>query len=69
MTTSERQLWLAHNNRISMLNDEARRTFTGCELVLTSGIDDLLEKQCILDHVREYDEFTIENDPYEEHNF
>src|SRR5712691_2800383 len=57
--------------RIRELNDAFRRSFTGGVVVLTSGVDALpgeLKTQ-VLKKVREFDEFTTDNDPYREHDF
>jgi hypothetical protein len=59
------------SNKVMKLNDLLRTTFQSGKVVLTEGIQalplhirgDLLKK------VREFNEFTEENDPYQEHDF
>ena len=57
--------------RIVELNDHARQTFTDCRVCVTPGIqalgDDML--RTILLAVQQFDAFTPDNDPYEEHDF
>ena len=55
--------------RIRELNDRARQSFTGCRVVITSGIQALDNVPDLLDQVRWYDQFTPDNDPYGEHDF
>lgn len=56
-------------NRIRLLNDLARQSFTGCRVVITVGIQALDEMEAILRAVQQYDSFTEDNDPYQEHDF
>ena len=60
-----------NTDRVRELNDHARRTFTGCRVVITQGIAGLDEHviSAILAQVRSYDSFTPDNDPYQEHDF
>ncbi|MDQ2091161.1 DUF3768 domain-containing protein [Marimonas arenosa] len=53
------------------LNDQARQTFTGCRVAITPGIQALGEDalRAILRAVQQYDDFSPDNDPYEEHDF
>jgi hypothetical protein len=56
---------------IAKLNDHARQTFTGCRVLITRGISELepdLINQ-IMSAVQSFDQFTADNDPYEEHDF
>ncbi|WP_439508674.1 DUF3768 domain-containing protein [Yoonia sp.] len=55
--------------RIAALNDQARRTFTGCRTVITLGVQALDDLSGLLDKVRRFDAFTPDNDPYGEHDF
>ena len=57
--------------RIKALNDRARHSFTGCRVVITRGIADLGDDtvHAILAQVRSYDNFTPDNDPFQEHDF
>ena len=56
---------------IKTLNDNLRQTFTGGRVLLTAGIkakskDDIAK---ILSEVRQFNHFTPDNDPYNEHDF
>lgn len=56
---------------VKTLNDTFRQTFTGGRVMLTAGInaksqDDIAR---ILSKVRQFDHFTKDNDPYDEHDF
>jgi uncharacterized protein DUF3768 len=51
---------------IADLNDAFRKT---CEPFLTPGILFLPALDSLLQAVREYEDFTSENDPYGEHDF
>lgn len=65
---------LHHNKRsreIAALNDLARKTFQGCNVMLTQGImafseEDQLE---LLQDIRAYNAFTPQTDPWGEHDF
>jgi hypothetical protein len=54
---------------IAALNDQARRTFKECHVVITQGVQGLKDVPDVLDQVCRYDAFTPDNDPYGEHNF
>ena len=54
---------------IAALNDRARRSFTGCRVVITRGVQALDDVPSVLDQVRRFDAFTPDNDPYGEHDF
>ena len=56
---------------IAKLNDHARQTFTGCRVFITCGISELEQDviQQITRAVKAFDQFTADNDPYEEHDF
>ena len=54
---------------IAALNDHARRSFTGCRVVITQGVQALNDLPSVLDQVRRYSAFTPDNDPYGEHDF
>ena len=58
-------------DRIAALNDQARRSFQGCRVLITRGIAELGDDavRAILAQVRSYDQFTQDNDPYGEHDF
>ena len=55
--------------KIAALNDHARRSFTGCRVVITQGVQALDNLPHLLDQVRRFDAFTPDNDPYGEHDF
>ena len=55
--------------KIAALNDHARRSFTGCRVVITQGVQALDDVPSVLDQVRRYSTFTPDNDPYGEHDF
>ena len=56
---------------IKTLNDNFRRTFNGGKVMLTCGINAKKQNELaeILNQVRCFNEFTQENDPYNEHDF
>ena len=58
-------------NAIQRLNDSLRRTFVGGRVMLTAGINALPadDVAVILSRVRNFNNFTTANDPYEEHDF
>ena len=55
--------------KIAALNDHARRTFTGCRVVLTQGVQALELLDAVLRQVQQFNAFTPDNDPYGEHDF
>lgn len=57
-------------NRIRALNDHARRTFTGAQIVVTAAFADLeLDlKARALSKVRTFEDFNADNDPHHEHD-
>jgi len=59
----------ANTTKIAALNDRARRSFTGCSVVITQGVQALADVPSVLDQVRWYNAFTPDNDPYGEHDF
>lgn len=68
MTTTS--LPAAKTARIRELNDQFRRTFRGGTVVHTAGIAALPSpvKSTIHDHVRHFDAFEADNDPWGEHD-
>lgn len=54
---------------IAALNDAARTSFSGCQVIVTQGILALKQDAEILKRVTEFKEFTRYNDPYGEHDF
>ena len=57
--------------RIRALNDRMRRSVTGATVHFTRGIAALtsIEQAIILDRVRAFDDFTVFNDLWGEHDF
>jgi hypothetical protein len=54
---------------IAALNDQARRTFKECRVVITGGVQALDKVDKVLRQVQMFDAFTTDNDPYGEHDF
>lgn len=52
---------------ISMLNDKFRKS--GFGVTLTCGVQSVEDLPGLLKAIREYDNFTEDNDPYFEHDF
>jgi hypothetical protein len=61
----------AHAAKIAALNDQARRSFAGCRVVITQGIHALgqVSVAAVLHAVQNFDAFTADNDPFGEHDF
>jgi Protein of unknown function (DUF3768) len=57
--------------QIRRLNDQLRRTLTGGRIIVTAGVAALegAEIAKLWQRVREFEEFTPDNDPYGEHDF
>ena len=55
--------------KIATLNDAARKSFSGCRVYMTPGVQALYQTQAIAGRVQAYDDFTERNDPYGEHDF
>jgi len=55
--------------KIAALNDAARKTFTGCRVYMTPGVQALYQTQAIAARVQAYDDFSERNDPYGERDF
>ena len=60
---------MTHADNIRRLNDHARKTLTGCRLMITAGIQALDSIKDIVSKVQSFDDFTDDNDPYQEHDF
>jgi hypothetical protein len=58
-------------NKIALLNDALRTTFTGGQVVVTAAVDALPVdvKANVLQKVRTFKEFDLDNDPHREHDF
>ncbi|SHK49305.1 Protein of unknown function [Shimia gijangensis] len=57
--------------QMAALNGQARRSFDGCRVVITQGIQALGEASIssVLSAVRQFDAFTCDNDPFGEQDF
>ena len=57
--------------RIRLLNDQLRSTFTGGQVVMTAGVAALPDevKTKVLVQVRAFKDFNPDNDPHGEHDF
>ncbi len=58
-------------NRIRELNDAFRHSFIGGRVLVTPGVRSLpVEANALLlDRVRTFNDFSADNDPYQEHDF
>ena len=56
---------------IRELNDDLRRTMIGGQVMITCGIEalGLMVVTSILHAVRQFDDFSCANDPFDEHDF
>lgn len=56
---------------IRRLNDQLRQTFSGGRVVMTQGVTGLADDTVarVLKAVREFDDFSEDNDPYGTHDF
>ena len=61
----------ARKVRIRQMNDDLRRTMVGGQVLITRGIEGpgLMTVSSILHAVRQFDEFSPSNDPFDEHDF
>jgi Protein of unknown function (DUF3768) len=57
--------------KIRELNDLLRREFMGGQIYLTEGVAAILqnERRAVITALREFDDFSPDNDPYGEHDF
>jgi phage terminase large subunit GpA-like protein len=57
--------------KIRELNDQLRREFIGGQIYLTEGVAAIsqTERRAVITALREYDDFSPDNDPYGEHDF
>lgn len=62
---------MSNTDQIRDLNDAFRRTMLGGRFILTVGIRTLAPTHVaqIVQAVRDFDEFSPDNDPYHEHDF
>ena len=58
-------------NKIALLNDAFRRTFSGGKVTMTAGVYALpdMVKAAALQKAATFDAFTADNDPHGEHDF
>ena len=58
-------------NKIALLNDALRQTFSGGKVMMTAAVDALPAdvKANVLQKVRSFTEFGADNDPHGEHDF
>ena len=58
-------------NKIALLNDAFRRSFSGGKVMMTAGVYALpdMVKAAALQKSATFDAFTDDNDPYGEHDF
>jgi hypothetical protein len=58
-------------SRIAQLNDDFRKTFRGGKVVFTNLVSSLAPDEILMvvNKVRNFSEFTEDNDPYGEHDF
>jgi hypothetical protein len=61
----------AMTKAIAALNDTLRKTLVGGKIMMTDGVAALPEETVALafEQMRAFDKWTIDNDPYEEHDF
>ena len=57
--------------RIAALNDRFRQTFWGGKVMMTQGVQELVDdlQAKLFRAVSEFDDFTEDNDPHREHDF
>lgn len=55
--------------KIARKNDLCRGTFMFCKVVMTEGVAHSPNKEDVITAVREFNNFTPDNDPHGEHDF
>jgi hypothetical protein len=60
---------MSRTERIRQLNDQCRTSLSGCRVMITQGVAALDQTEVVLKAVREFSNFTADNDPYGEHDF
>jgi len=60
---------MTNTEKIRALNDEFRKTMRGGKVVATQGVMALPDLMTVLDRVREFSDFTEENNPHGENDF
>jgi hypothetical protein len=56
-------------NSVAVKNDLCRRTFSGCQVLMTRTVAHDEDRHLILQAVKEFNIFNNDNDPYKEHDF
>lgn len=56
---------------IRTINDRCRKHFLGCQVMVTQNVQELSDddKAQLLQAVRTFDKFDVDNDPHNEHDF
>src|ERR1019366_8991035 len=57
------------SEKTRVLNDAFRKTLSGGRVLVTAGISAREDVATILEQVREYNDFSEDDDPYGEHDF
>jgi hypothetical protein len=59
------------SNKVALLNDAFRKSFSGGKVMMTAGVDTLpdMVKCAALNEVATFSVFTEDNDPHGEHDF
>ena len=57
--------------QISQKNDLMRKTFIGCRVLITQGVNALDDKtkERVIEAVQSFNDFNENNDPHKEHDF
>jgi hypothetical protein len=60
-----------HNALVCALNDSFRQSFMGGQVIITNGTNALAidDKLALFEAIKTFDAFTLDNDPYGEHDF
>jgi hypothetical protein len=60
---------MTDHKKVRALNDAFRQSMSGGKVVTTASLSNHPQLGTILDRVRNYTDFTEDNDPYGEHDF
>lgn len=60
---------MSDREKIRAQNDNFRKTLRGGQALMTRGVAARSDVMTIVARVREFDSFTADNDPYDEHDF
>lgn len=60
-----------NSGKIRTLNDRFRRSLSGGQVVMTASVSELPEelRRAAIQRMRDFDDFTDDNDPHKEHDF